>query len=78
MNTARDRLTYALRDIGQSWLTWLLLGALAGAALFFGTEMSASDAALLSPSAIEIDQAVAQAQDRANAIQATGNLVKPN
>jgi hypothetical protein len=50
MNTTRARLGYASRDVGQSWLTWLVLGFLAGAALFFWTTTRTSAAAALPPS----------------------------
>ena len=50
MNTARGRLGYASRDVGQSWLTWLVLGVLAGAASFFWTTTMTSAADLLPPS----------------------------
>lgn len=67
MRSYKDRLSSASRQIAQSWLTWLTVGAAGGAAVLLLPGMRASDADPRTPSGLEIETAVAQAEGEANA-----------
>ena len=70
MTSLKDRLIFASRGVVQSWVTWLAIGAVAGAAILLGPGMSSSDAGRPSASGDEIETAVAQAEGRGNAVRA--------
>lgn len=77
MKTIGKQLTNTCKHVVESWITWVALGAAAGTAVLFSGGLGASESGPAnSPSGVEIEAAVAQAEAQANAARQAGTAGK--